>query len=103
MPRRDRDQSRPADLRRFACRAAGKEVWETTSAFLDALQPTIVPLTAERARAVGDAYRRWGKGFHKGRLNRGDSFAYALAREYSCPLLYVGNDFPLTDVASALC
>ena len=35
-------------------------------------------------------------------LNFGDCFAYALARQHSAPLLYVGNDFVLTDIQSAL-
>lgn len=82
--------------------AAGKDVWDTMSAFVKALQPTVVPLTPERARAAAEAYRRWGKGFHKAHLNMGDSFAYALASEYSCPLLFVGDDFAKTDVVPAL-
>jgi ribonuclease VapC len=35
-------------------------------------------------------------------LNFGDCFAYALAAERRCPLLYVGNDFAQTDIVSAL-
>ena len=82
--------------------AAGKKVLDRMQAFIASLQPTIIPLTEPRARAAADAYRRWGKGFHAAALNLGDSFAYALAIEHRCPLLYVGNDFAKTDVASAL-
>jgi ribonuclease VapC len=32
----------------------------------------------------------------------GDGFAYALAKALDAPLLYKGDDFPLTDVRSAL-
>lgn len=82
--------------------AAGKGVFEEMQAFLAALEPTIIPLTETRARAAADAYRRWGKGFHPAALNLGDSFAYALAAEHRCPLLFVGKEFARTDIAPAL-
>lgn len=49
-----------------------------------------------------DAYLRFGKGRHPARLNLADCFAYALAKQLDAPLLYKGDDFPLTDVRSAL-
>jgi ribonuclease VapC len=49
-----------------------------------------------------DAYARWGKGVHPAALNLGDCFAYALATELRCPLLYLGEDFARTDIRSAL-
>ena len=50
-----------------------------------------------------EAYRRYGKGSgHPARLNFGDCFAYALAKDFDEPLLYIGNDFVHTDVQSAL-
>jgi ribonuclease VapC len=61
----------------------------------------IIDVTAARSQLVADAYRRWGKGFHPAALNFGDCFAYALAAERGCPLLYVGNDFAQTDIPSA--
>ena len=54
------------------------------------------------AQAALDAYLRWGKGVHRAGLNMGDCFAYALAKSLDAPLLYKGDDFPLTDVRSAL-
>ncbi|MFN3943857.1 MAG: type II toxin-antitoxin system VapC family toxin [Allosphingosinicella sp.] len=66
------------------------------------LFPTVLPLTEVRARSAFAAYLRWGRGFHKAKLNFGDCFAYALAKEKDCPLLYVGSDFRLTDIRSAL-
>ena len=62
----------------------------------------VVPVTATSAMRIGDAYRSWGKGVHPAALNLGDCFAYAVAEEYGCPLLYVGNDFAKTGIASAL-
>lgn len=35
-------------------------------------------------------------------LNFGDCFAYEVASEYSCPLLFVGDDFSRTDLVSVL-
>lgn len=55
-------------------------------------------MTAATADQVADAYRQWGKGNHPASLNFGDCFAYALAKELGCPLLFVGNDFARTDV-----
>jgi len=60
---------------------------------------TVTPLSAQR---IGQAYERWGKGVHPAGLNFGDCFAYALAREHSCPLLFVGDDFSKTDIKSVL-
>lgn len=69
---------------------------------LTALEMTVVEVDEEFAVRAADAYRRWGKGFHRARLNYGDSFSYALAELYDCPLLYVGDDFGRTDIRSAL-
>jgi ribonuclease VapC len=49
-----------------------------------------------------DAYLRFGKGNHPAGLNFGDCFAYALAKERGLPLLFKGDDFPLTDLRPAL-
>ena len=54
------------------------------------------------AEAAGRAYARYGKGLHAASLNFGDSFAYVLAKERGCALLFIGNDFAQTDVAAAL-
>jgi ribonuclease VapC len=66
------------------------------------IDPEIVEVTARRARLAAAAHRRWGKGHHPAALNFGDCFAYALAIERHCPLLFVGEDFARTDVDSAL-
>lgn len=61
------------------------------------------PVTAEQARIARQAYRVYGKGSrHPAQLNSGDCFCYALAREKHEPILYKGDDFPLTDLRSAL-
>lgn len=63
---------------------------------------SIVELTSERAQLAAEAYTRWGKNFHAASLNFGDCFAYATAREFDCPLLFIGNDFSRTDIQSAI-
>ena len=60
-----------------------------------------MPVTPIRAERVAEAYRQWGKGNHPARLNFGDCFAYALAKELACPLVFIGNDFARTDVMRA--
>lgn len=60
---------------------------------------TVTPLSAQQ---IGQVYNQWGKGIHPAGLNFGDCFAYALAKERSCPLLFVGDDFSKTDIGSAL-
>jgi ribonuclease VapC len=46
------------------------------------------------------AFAKYGKGSgHPARLNLGDCFAYAMAKQHGVPLLYKGNDFSQTDIA----
>jgi len=68
---------------------------------VEGLDITVQPVTEAGARRVAAAYARWGKGVHPAGLNFGDCFAYALAKENDCPLLYVGCDFEQTDVIAA--
>jgi ribonuclease VapC len=59
-------------------------------------------VTLTEAWLAGEAYRRFGKGRHKARLNYGDCFSYALAKSLALPLLYKGDDFRHTDIRSVL-
>jgi ribonuclease VapC len=64
---------------------------------------TIQPITERQARIAREAYRDYGRGSgHPARLNFGDCFAYALARDLGEPLLYKGTDFSHTEIRSAL-
>ncbi|KAF0135160.1 MAG: PilT domain-containing protein [Xanthobacteraceae bacterium] len=69
---------------------------------VEGLAIEVVPVTTASARHVAAAYGRLGKGVHPAGLNFGDCFAYALARERGCPLLFVGEDFSRTDIAAAI-
>ncbi|HEX4156986.1 MAG TPA: type II toxin-antitoxin system VapC family toxin [Rhizomicrobium sp.] len=82
--------------------ASGRRVTAETESLIEGLDLEIVSVTGSTAMAVGAAYRKWGKGFHPAGLNFGDCFAYALAMERGCPLLYVGEDFARTDVRGLL-
>jgi ribonuclease VapC len=67
--------------------------------FLREMRVEIVAFTPRQASIAREAYRRFGRGSgHPARLNMGDCFAYALARDLGEPLLYKGNDFALTDI-----
>ena len=82
--------------------AARRNVTEALELLLGELPYTVLPVTEPLARQAGAAYRQWGKGFHPAGLNFGDCFAYALAKERDCPLLFIGSDFSKTDIKSAL-
>jgi ribonuclease VapC len=71
-------------------------------ALLDGFGFEMVSVTPAAARRISEAYSRWGKGVQKAGLNFGDCFAYEVAKEHDCPLLYIGDDFARTDLASAL-
>lgn len=68
-------------------------------AVLTAYGIRIEPLTESQARIARAAYQRFGRGSgHPARLNMGDCFAYALARDLGEPLLFKGEDFLRTDI-----
>ena len=78
--------------------AARRNVDEEMARLIDGLGFEVVSVTAESVQRVVDAYARWGKGVHPAGLNFGDCFAYALAKDRCCRLLYVGDDFAKTDL-----
>jgi ribonuclease VapC len=82
--------------------ASRRGIAAETTALVEKYQFTVVPVTAASARRIAEAYRRWGRGVHPAALNLGDCFAYVVAKEHSCPLLFVGNDFSKTDLQPAL-
>lgn len=82
--------------------AAGRRLHGEMARLIDDLALAVVPLTEALAYAAVRQYLRWGKRFHPAGLNFGDCFAYALAKEHDCPLLFVGDDFAKTDVKPAI-
>jgi ribonuclease VapC len=61
----------------------------------------VAPVLADARHSAVDAFDRFGKGRHPAALNFGDCFAYACAKQAGLPLLYKGDDFPLTDIEPA--
>jgi ribonuclease VapC len=82
--------------------AGRRNVGEEVASLIDGLGFEVVAVTATSARLIAHAYERWAKGANSAGLNFGDCFAYAVAKEYACPLLYIGNDFAKTDIESVL-
>ncbi|MBU1316774.1 MAG: type II toxin-antitoxin system VapC family toxin [Alphaproteobacteria bacterium] len=82
--------------------ARRKKVLPGLTKLLGQLPLSVIDLDEIRAERAAAAYALWGKGFHTAALNFGDCFAYATAKEFDCPLLYVSNDFAQTDVRAAL-
>jgi ribonuclease VapC len=82
--------------------SAHRSVDAEIAAIIDRLGFDIVSVTPAAARRIADAYRRWGRGNHRASLNFGDCFAYEVAQEHACPLLYVGADFAKTDITGVL-
>lgn len=62
----------------------------------------LMPVSVSQGELARRAWRTFGRGAHPARLNYGDCFAYALAKETREPLLFKGNDFAQTDVEPAL-
>jgi len=71
------------------------------SDYLENAGITVVAIPPDAADIALDAFHRFGKGRHPARLNMGDCFAYACARQLALPMLYKGNDFVLTDIERA--
>jgi ribonuclease VapC len=70
--------------------------------FLEESRLAVEAVTPRQAEIAREAYRDFGRGSgHPARLNFGDCFAYALARDKNQPLLFKGDDFRHTDVEPA--
>ena len=60
-------------------------------------------VTPDQAQIARQAFKDFGKGSgHSASLNFGDCFAYALTKATKEKLLFKGNDFPETDINSAI-
>ncbi|MEN2987931.1 type II toxin-antitoxin system VapC family toxin [Tistrella sp. BH-R2-4] len=81
--------------------ASRRNVGDDMVRLIDGLNVDVVSVTPATARRVADVYDIWGKGIHPAALNFADCFAYDLAKQCGCPLLFVGNDFGRTDIQRA--
>lgn len=75
--------------------------WAELDALVARAEMEVAPFDAAQAEAARQAFVRYGKGRHPAGLNFGDCVSYALATLRGLSLLYKGNDFPRTDLASA--
>ena len=85
-------------------RILGLSVVEAASAveeFLSIAGIEVVAVHPEVRHLAIEAFDRFGKSRHPAALNFGDCFAYGCARHARLPLLYKGDDFPLTDIETA--
>jgi ribonuclease VapC len=82
--------------------SARRNVGAEMARLIDGLGCEIVSVTPASARRIGLTYEQWGRGMHPAALNFGDCFAYEVAKEHGCRLLYVGDDFAKTDIAGVL-
>jgi ribonuclease VapC len=78
--------------------SARRNVGDEMARLIHGLGFDIVSVSHASAQRIAKAYERWGKGVHPAALNFGDCFAYDIAKEHACRLLYVGNDFSKTDI-----
>lgn len=71
-----------------------------TREFLARAGVEVVAVTPDLVDGLADAHLRYGKGSGSpARLNLGDCFSYALAKQAGVPLIYKGDDFAQTDLA----
>jgi ribonuclease VapC len=86
----------------FLARSRRRQSLAEVDAALGRWRIDVVPVSLTQARLAVEAFARYGKGHHPARLNYGDCFAYALAKERGEPLLFKGDDFARTDIAAVL-
>ena len=77
--------------------AGAARLWE----LLAAAEMEIAPFDELQVRAAAVAFGRYGKGVNsRAALNLADCAAYALAKTMSAPLLFKGDEFTNTDIAT---
>jgi ribonuclease VapC len=69
--------------------------------FLSELGALVLSFDEAHWRVASEAFLRFGKGRHPAALNFGDCMSYATAKIAGRPLLYIGADFPKTDLELA--
>ena len=79
----------------------GAEGLRELDRFVDRAGIELVGVDVGQGKIARDAFSRFGKGRHPAALNFGDCFAYALARILAQPLLFKGDDFVKTDLATS--
>ncbi|MHB8439583.1 MAG: type II toxin-antitoxin system VapC family toxin [Acidimicrobiales bacterium] len=79
----------------------GRDCRDPLRRVLDELEVIEVPFGERHWREALRAWWLYGRGRHRANLNLGDCFSYAVASLADEPLLFVGDDFRLTDIKVA--
>jgi ribonuclease VapC len=82
--------------------SARRNVGDEMGRSIDGLGFEVVSVTMASARRVAKVYETWGNGIDPAGLNRGDCYAYEVAKEHGCRLLFVGDDFSKTDIEGVI-
>lgn len=69
--------------------------------FIQEFRVEVIAFSDLHWQAAAGAFLRYGKGRHPAGLNYGDCMSYAVASLADQPLLFVGDDFPQTDLVPA--
>ena len=90
------------ELGMLAISRIGADAEKEIVLLLARIDAEIMPVDAAQVVFAWSAFRTYGKGRNRARLNFGDCFPYALCKTLNEPLLYKGGDFARTDVAAAV-
>jgi ribonuclease VapC len=82
--------------------ARARNVTDEMARLIDGLGFQFMNVNAATAERIARIYGKWGRGYHAASLNFGDCFAYDVAHENGCRLLFVGDDFARTDIGAVL-
>ncbi|HKD24002.1 MAG TPA: type II toxin-antitoxin system VapC family toxin [Rhizomicrobium sp.] len=82
--------------------ARARNVADEMGRLIDGMGFQFVNVNASTPERIARIYSKWGRGYHSANLNFGDCFAYDVARENDCRLLFVGDDFARTDIGAVL-
>lgn len=75
------------------------QVEEDVEKFMETIGARELSMNGSLHRRAIDAARNYGRFVgHPARLNFGDCFSYACAKEYRLPLLFKGDEFSRTDI-----
>ena len=66
--------------------------------FIEESGAIVIPFTESHYSLAVSAWLKYGKGRHPAALNFGGCLTYAAAKAARMPLLYIGDDFPQTDL-----
>ncbi len=75
---------------------------EDLDRLISTLKISVVPFEEEHVEYSREGQQNYGAGFHPAKLNLGDCFSYALAKETGESLLFKGNDFNQTDIPAVI-